>query len=409
MPWHSVELFHLDEYLGLAATHPASFRRYLQERLIGPAGIARVHLIDGEGDPELVCQAVGREIAAAPIDVAFVGIGENGHLAFNDPPADFDTREPYLVVELDEACRRQQVGEGWFQSLDAGADARDLDVGEPDSRSRRILCIVPDRRKAEAVRRVGARPGHAPRARLDSADACRHHAVCRSRVGIAAGTGMRLRWYIGGLLFLSTVINYIDRQTLSVLAPYIKTEFQWTNTDFAMLIIAFRVAYAGGQTVSGRLLDRFGTRAGLTVSVAFYSTAAMLTSLATGFRSLAAFRFLLGLGESANWPGATKAVSEWFPAEGKRLGGGAVRLRVVDRRRHCALPGRWASTTTSATGGRPSSSPARWALAGWCCGGSSITRQNSIRASRPRSARTSSPAATKAPPPARRRSRTARC
>ena len=134
---------------------------------------------------------------------------------------------------------------------------------------------------------------------------------------------MRLRWYIGGLLFLSTVINYIDRQTLSVLAPYIKTEFHWSNTDFAMLIIAFRIAYAGGQTISGRLLDRFGTRTGLTVSVAFYSVAAMLTSLATGFRSLAAFRFLLGLGESANWPGATKAVSEWFP---RKESGWAVAL-----------------------------------------------------------------------------------
>ena len=134
---------------------------------------------------------------------------------------------------------------------------------------------------------------------------------------------MRLRWYIGGLLFLSTVINYIDRQTLSVLAPYIKTEFQWSNTDFAMLIIAFRVAYAGGQTLSGRLLDRVGTRTGLTIGVAFYSAAAMATSLATGFRSLAMFRFLLGLGESANWPGATKAVSEWFP---RKESGWAVAL-----------------------------------------------------------------------------------
>jgi ACS family hexuronate transporter-like MFS transporter len=134
---------------------------------------------------------------------------------------------------------------------------------------------------------------------------------------------MRLRWYIGGLLFLSTVINYIDRQTLSVLAPYIKTEFQWSNTDFAMLIIAFRVAYAGGQTLSGRLLDRVGTRTGLTIGVAFYSIAAMATSLATGFKSLAMFRFLLGLGESANWPGATKAVSEWFP---RRESGWAVAL-----------------------------------------------------------------------------------
>jgi len=133
----------------------------------------------------------------------------------------------------------------------------------------------------------------------------------------------RFRWYIGGLLFLSTVINYIDRQTLSVLAPYIKTEYHWTNADFALLIIAFRVAYSVGQTASGRFLDRVGTRRGLSIGIAFYSTAAMLTSLATGFRSFAAFRFLLGLGESANWPGATKAVSEWFP---KRESGWAVAL-----------------------------------------------------------------------------------
>jgi ACS family hexuronate transporter-like MFS transporter len=132
-----------------------------------------------------------------------------------------------------------------------------------------------------------------------------------------------LRWYIGGALFLSTVINYIDRQTLSVLAPYIKTEYQWTNTDFAMLIIAFRVAYAFGQTASGRFLDWIGTRKGLSMSVAFYSVAAMMTSLAVGLRSFAFFRFLLGAGESANWPGATKAVSEWFP---KRESGWAVAL-----------------------------------------------------------------------------------
>jgi ACS family hexuronate transporter-like MFS transporter len=132
-----------------------------------------------------------------------------------------------------------------------------------------------------------------------------------------------LRWYIGGLLFLSTVINYIDRQTLSVLAPYIKTEFHWTNTDFSWLVIAFRVAYAFGQTFSGRVLDRIGTRNGLSLAVLFYSCAAMLTSLATGFRSLAFCRFLLGAGESANWPGATKAVAEWFP---KRESGWAVAL-----------------------------------------------------------------------------------
>lgn len=132
-----------------------------------------------------------------------------------------------------------------------------------------------------------------------------------------------LRWYIGGLLFLSTVINYIDRQTLSVLAPRLKLEFGWTNADFALIIIAFRVAYSGGQAVSGRFLDTVGTRRGLTWTVAFYSVAAMLTSLAGGLRSFCAFRFLLGVGESANWPGATKAVSEWFP---RRESGWAVAL-----------------------------------------------------------------------------------
>jgi ACS family hexuronate transporter-like MFS transporter len=132
-----------------------------------------------------------------------------------------------------------------------------------------------------------------------------------------------LRWYIGGLLFASTVINYIDRQTLSVLAPYLKHDFSWSNTDFAMIVIAFRAAYAIGQTGAGRLLDRVGTRFGLTIGVAWYSVAAMLTSLATGFWSFCGFRFLLGAGEAANWPGATKAVSEWFP---RRESGWAVAL-----------------------------------------------------------------------------------
>jgi MFS transporter, ACS family, aldohexuronate transporter len=132
-----------------------------------------------------------------------------------------------------------------------------------------------------------------------------------------------LRWYIGGLLFLSTVINYIDRQTLSVLAPYLKTEYQWTNSDFAKVLIAFRVAYAIGQTIAGRTIDRLGTRTGLSLSVLWYSVAAMATSMASGLRSFAAFRFALGLGEAGNWPGATKAVSEWFPS---RESGWAVAL-----------------------------------------------------------------------------------
>jgi MFS transporter, ACS family, hexuronate transporter len=132
-----------------------------------------------------------------------------------------------------------------------------------------------------------------------------------------------LRWYIGGLLFLSTVINYIDRQTLSVLGPYLKTEYQWTNTDFAMVLISFRVAYTVGQTIVGRVIDRLGTRTGLSLSVLWYSIAAMATSLAGGLRSFAAFRLALGLGEAGNWPGATKAVAEWFP---RRETGWAVAL-----------------------------------------------------------------------------------
>jgi MFS transporter, ACS family, aldohexuronate transporter len=132
-----------------------------------------------------------------------------------------------------------------------------------------------------------------------------------------------LRWWIGGLLFASTVINYIDRQTLSVLGPYLKTDYHWNNQQFALIVIAFRVAYSIGQTVSGRLIDRIGTRKGLTITVIWYSIAACLTSLSVGLRSFAFFRFLLGAGESANWPAATKAVSEWFP---KRERGWAVAL-----------------------------------------------------------------------------------
>jgi ACS family hexuronate transporter-like MFS transporter len=132
-----------------------------------------------------------------------------------------------------------------------------------------------------------------------------------------------LRWWIGGLLFASTVINYLDRQTLSVLAPYLKKQYEWNNQNFATVVIAFRIAYSIGQTVAGRFIDRVGTRKGLTITVIWYSIAAMLTSLSGGMRSFAFFRFLLGAGESANWPAATKAVAEWFP---KRERGWAVAL-----------------------------------------------------------------------------------
>jgi ACS family hexuronate transporter-like MFS transporter len=128
-----------------------------------------------------------------------------------------------------------------------------------------------------------------------------------------------LRWWIGGILFASTVINYIDRQTLSLLAPYLKIQFRWTNSDYASIVIAFRVAYSFGQVVFGRLLDRIGTRRGLTITVVGYSLTSMLTSLSQGFFSFTMFRFLLGAGESANWPAATKAVSEWFPKQERAL------------------------------------------------------------------------------------------
>src|SRR4051812_24127931 len=124
-----------------------------------------------------------------------------------------------------------------------------------------------------------------------------------------------LRWWIGGLLFASTVINYIDRQTLNVLAPYLKAEYHWTNSDFAWIVIAFRASYAVVQLIGGRLIDVLGTRRGLGLAVAWYSVMAMLTSSANSLGTFCAFRFLLGAGEAANWPGATKAVSEWFPAK----------------------------------------------------------------------------------------------
>ena len=149
-----------------------------------------------------------------------------------------------------------------------------------------------------------------------------------------------LRWWIGGLLFLSTVVNYIDRQTLSMLAPFLKEEYRWSNTDYMWLIIAFRVAYSVGQTAAGRMLDRLGTRRGLSVAVLWYSLAAWLTAAFGGMRTFPVFRFLSGLGEAGNWPGATKAVSEWFPRKetgwavalfdsGSSIGGMVAGLVVV--------------------------------------------------------------------------------
>jgi glucosamine-6-phosphate deaminase len=153
LDWSKVELFHLDEYIGVADTHPASFRRYLKERLVDRVKPAEFHALAGDApDLAAVCREVGARLAEAPVDVAFVGIGENGHLAFNDPPADFETEEPYLVVELDEACRRQQLGEGWFGSLDE-VPRRAISMSiRQILKAREILCVVPDARKAPAVR-----------------------------------------------------------------------------------------------------------------------------------------------------------------------------------------------------------------------------------------------------------------
>ena len=152
LEWDKVEMFHLDEYIGLPIEHPASFRKYLRERLIEPAGITRHHLLDGERDPAAVCREVGALIREEPVDVALVGIGENGHLAFNDPPADFETDAPYLVVRLDQKCRQQQVGEGWFGALaDVPETAISMSVKQILA-AKSIVCVVPDRRKAEAVR-----------------------------------------------------------------------------------------------------------------------------------------------------------------------------------------------------------------------------------------------------------------
>jgi glucosamine-6-phosphate deaminase len=150
--WQRVEMFHLDEYIGLPESHPASFRKFLQERLIQKTGITQHHLLNGDEDPAKVVRKVGRELISAPIDVAFVGIGENGHLAFNDPPADFETEEPYIVVTLDEACRRQQLGEGWFPTFeDVPKRAISMSIRQI-LKAKQIVCFVPDARKANAVK-----------------------------------------------------------------------------------------------------------------------------------------------------------------------------------------------------------------------------------------------------------------
>jgi len=151
--WARVEAFHLDEYIGLPVTHPGSFRKMLLEQLIQKTGIDRYHLLDGDAaNVQDVVNKVGQAISSAPIDIAFLGIGENGHIAFNDPPADFEIRDPYIIVNLDEACRRQQVGEAWFADISkVPKQAISMSV-QQILKSKEILAVVPDSRKAQAVK-----------------------------------------------------------------------------------------------------------------------------------------------------------------------------------------------------------------------------------------------------------------
>jgi glucosamine-6-phosphate deaminase len=150
--WPLVEMFHLDEYVGLPVSHPASFRKYLLERLIQKTSITQYHLLDPDKDPAEAAVRIGTKLNSAPIDIAFVGIGENGHLAFNDPPADFETKAPYLIVNLNDACRQQQVNEGWFAAVsEVPAQAISMSVHQI-LRAREIIVVVPDGRKALAVK-----------------------------------------------------------------------------------------------------------------------------------------------------------------------------------------------------------------------------------------------------------------
>ncbi|HTR67337.1 MAG TPA: glucosamine-6-phosphate deaminase [Terriglobales bacterium] len=150
--WPAVEMFHLDEYVGLPQSHPASFRKYLLDRFISKTGVTRYHLLDPGRDPAGAARRIGAELNAAPIDIAFVGVGENGHLAFNDPPADFEISDPYLIVELNEACRQQQVNEGWFaDASEVPRQAISMSVRQI-LKAKEIIAVVPDGRKAQAVK-----------------------------------------------------------------------------------------------------------------------------------------------------------------------------------------------------------------------------------------------------------------
>jgi glucosamine-6-phosphate deaminase len=151
--WHKVEVFHLDEYIGLPVTHPGSFRKMLLEQLVQKTGIVNYHLLEGDAaDPLEVVRRVGKQLSSAPVDIAFLGVGENGHIAFNDPPADFQVEDPYIIVNLDEACRQQQVGEAWFADISQVPKRAISMSARQILRANEILAVVPGPRKAQAVK-----------------------------------------------------------------------------------------------------------------------------------------------------------------------------------------------------------------------------------------------------------------
>lgn len=175
--WTRVTMFHLDEYIGIPITHPASFRKYLKERFVDKVGpMKEVHWVAGDADdPAGECKRLGDVITANPIDVAMVGIGENSHLAFNDPPADFDVEDPFIVVTLDKPCRNQQLGEGWFPTFDDVPEKAISMSIKQIMLSRHIVVTVPDERKAEAVK--GALEGEI--SPMIPSSILREHNACR--------------------------------------------------------------------------------------------------------------------------------------------------------------------------------------------------------------------------------------
>ena len=188
--WSKVEAFHLDEYIGLPFSHPGSFRKMLLEQLVRKTGIANYHLLDGDAaDPSEVVRRVGKDLASRPVDIAFLGIGENGHIAFNDPPADFQTEQPYIIVNLDEACRQQQVGEAWFADISQvplqaiSMSARQI------LKAKEILAVVPGSRKAAAVKACLEGPISPSGTGVHSANASECHHLSRPRLCVAAGSG----------------------------------------------------------------------------------------------------------------------------------------------------------------------------------------------------------------------------